>query len=95
MFYGTPHADPYDAKLTFAYAHFHTRTQLLRVLPRTTRPGKGNWVEHPSVQEVHATWLRIRCEQPAPMHADGEIQSAGVEELEYRVVPAWLPLLTP
>ncbi len=49
VFYGTPHADPYDGKLTFAYAHFRTRTQLLRVLPRTTRPGKGNWVEHPSV----------------------------------------------
>jgi diacylglycerol kinase family enzyme len=93
IFYGTPDADPFDGVLTFAFAHFTSRSQLLRVLPRTTLPGKGNWVQHPAVREVNATWLRIHCHRPAPTHADGEIQSAGLQHLEYKVIPGRLLLL--
>ena len=95
IFYVTPHADPFDGRLTFAFAYMPTRRQLLRVLPRTTRPGRGSWVEHPSVREVHTPWLKIRAEQPTPLHADGEILSPNVHDVEYRVVPDRLPIFMP
>jgi diacylglycerol kinase (ATP) len=95
IFYVTPHADPFDGRLTFAFAYMPTRRQLLRVLPRTTRPGRGSWVEHPSVREVHTPWLKIRAEQPTPLHADGEILSPNVHDVEYRVIPGRLPIFMP
>ncbi len=95
VFYGTPHADPFDGRLTVTYSAIRSRAELIRVLPRTTKQGAGSWVEHPLVHEFHATWLRVRSTRPTPMHADGEVQSTGMTELEYRVVPARLPVLVP
>jgi diacylglycerol kinase (ATP) len=95
IFYTTPHADPFDGKLTFVYGYMATRAQILRLLPRTMKPAAGSYVEHPSIHEVHATWLRVRSEQPTPAHADGEIISAAITELEYRICPARLPVLLP
>jgi len=93
LFYMTPHADPFDGKLTFVFGSIPTRMQILKILPRTTKPGSGSYVEHPSVNEHHTTWLRIRCETPTPLHADGEIQSEQVQTLEYSVIPNCLPVL--
>jgi diacylglycerol kinase (ATP) len=95
IFYTTPHADPFDGKLTFVYGYMATRGQILRLLPRTMKPAEGNYVEHPSIHEVHASWLRIRSDQPTPAHADGEIFSPAIHELEYRLCPARLPVLLP
>jgi len=92
LFYMTPHADPFDGKLTFVFGSIPTRMQILKILPRTTKPGAGSYVEHPSVNEHHTTWLRIRCETPTPLHADGEIQSVHVQTLEYSVLPNCLPV---
>ena len=49
IFYVTPHADPYDGLLTFVYGFMATRLQILRLLPRTMKPGPGNYVEHPAI----------------------------------------------
>lgn len=95
IFYVTPHADPYDGLLTFVYGFMPTRLQILRLLPRTMKPGPGNYVEHPDIHELHAHWLRIHTETPTPMHADGEIQSRAIQDLEYRVIPARLPVILP
>jgi YegS/Rv2252/BmrU family lipid kinase len=95
IFYTTPHADPYDARLTFVYGFMPTRLQILRLLPRTMKPAEGNYVEHPSIHEVHTTWLKVRSETPTPAHADGEIISPAIHELEYRICPARLPVLLP
>jgi diacylglycerol kinase (ATP) len=93
IFYTVPHADPFDAKLTFVYGYIGTRLEILRVLPRTMKPDVGNYVEHSAVHESHATWLKVRAESPTPMHADGEIVSGAVQELMYEVLPGKLPLL--
>jgi YegS/Rv2252/BmrU family lipid kinase len=93
LFYVTPHADPFDGLLTFVYGYMPTRLQILRLLPRTTKPGKGSYVEHPSIHEVNSPWLRIHTVQPTPMHADGEIQSQSIQDLEYRALPGMLPVL--
>ena len=93
LFYVTPHANPFDGLLTFVYGFMPTRLQILRLLPRTMKPGPGNYVEHPDIHEVNSPWLRVHSEKPTPSHADGEIQSEAIQDLEYRVIPARLPIL--
>lgn len=93
LFYVTPHADPFDGRLTFVYGYIPSRLGLLRTLPMILKPAAGNYVEHPAIHEVNSPWLRIHCDEPAPMHADGEIQSTEVHDLEYSVLPGRLPIL--
>lgn len=93
LFYMTPHADPFDGRLTFVYGSMRTRLQILRLLPRTMKPGAGSYVEHQDIYEVHTTRLKIRIQPSTPLHADGEIQSLSVNELEYRIHPGALTLL--
>ncbi len=95
LFYVTPHADAFDGNLTFVYGFLPTRLQILRVLPRLMKPGKGSYVEHPSIHEIHSPWLRVFSDQTTPMHADGEIQSEAVRQVEYCVFPACMPVLMP
>jgi diacylglycerol kinase family enzyme len=92
---GTPDADPFDGKLTFVYGSMSTRLQILRLLPRTMKPHAGSYIEHPNINQIHSTWLKIHTEQPTPLHADGEIQSDAVHDIEYRIVGNKLPVLLP
>ena len=94
IFYTVPHADPFDGKLTFVYGHIPTRLKILQVLPKTMKPGAGNYTEHPAVFEIETEWLNVHAKSPTPMHADGEIVSFGVQDLAYRVLPACLPILS-
>ena len=93
LFYMTPHADPFDGLLTFVYGYMPTRFEILRLLPRTMKRGKGSYIENPNIHEINTTWLRIRSKTPTPIHADGEIQSDAIQTVEYRVIPGCLPLL--
>lgn len=93
LFYVTPHADPFDGLLTFVYGYIAGRTQILRVLPRLMKPGKGNYTEHAAIHEIHSPWLRVHAESPTPMHADGEIQSAAIQDIEFRILPGQLPII--
>ncbi len=95
LFYMTPHANPADGKLTFVYAYMSGRLAILRMLPQTMKPGKGSYVEHPSVHEINTSWLHIRTEEPTPLHADGEIQSEIAQEIEYRILEGSLPVIVP
>jgi diacylglycerol kinase (ATP) len=93
LFFMTPHADPFDGLLTFVYGFLPTRRKILSILPRTTKPDQGSYVEHPSIHEISSPWLRVRSEQPTPAHADGEILSEAIKELEYSIYPQCLPIL--
>jgi len=95
LFYMAPHADMADGKLTFVYGYRSSRLQLLRLLPRTLRPAAGSYVEMKGISEVHATWLRVRIDPPAPAHADGEVFASEIRALEYRIWPARLRVLVP
>jgi diacylglycerol kinase (ATP) len=95
LFYMAPHADPFDGRLTFVYGYRSSRLQLLRLLPRTLRPGAGSYVEMKGISEVQATWLRVRIDPPAPAHADGEVFAPEIRALEYRIWPARLQVLVP
>ncbi len=95
LFYMTPHADPTDGKLTFVYGYMPTRLKILQLLPKTMKSGTGNYVEHPSIHEIHSSWLKIRSFQPTPAHADGEILSSAVFQIMYGILPKSLPILFP
>lgn len=93
LFYVTPHADPFDGRLTFVYGFVKTRLEMLRVLPMILKSGPGNYTEHPAIHEIHSTWLRVHSQTPTPLHADGEIQSSGIQDLEFKVSTKRLPIL--
>ncbi|MBE0408720.1 MAG: diacylglycerol kinase family lipid kinase [Anaerolineales bacterium] len=93
VFYVTPHANPCDGLLTFVFGFMPTRRQTLQLLPRTMKPGRGNYVEHPDIHEINTPWLKINSETPTPMHADGEIQSEAILDLDYTILPERLSVL--
>lgn len=93
IFYMTPHANPFDGLLTFVYGFIPTRRGIFSLLPRTMKPGAGSYVEHPEIHEVFSPWLRVRSKQSTPAHADGEVFSRAIQDLEYQVIPSCLPIL--
>lgn len=95
LFYMTPHADPFDGKLTFVHGYMATRLKILQLLPRTMKSGPGSYVEHPDIHEFHCTWLKIKTHTGTPVHADGEIQSSNETQFYYQVKPACLPVCLP
>ncbi|MGB9672685.1 MAG: diacylglycerol/lipid kinase family protein [Anaerolineales bacterium] len=95
LFYMTPHANPFDGLLTFVYGYIPTRLQILQILPKTMKKDQGSYVEHPSIHEVHSSWLKIHALQPTPLHADGEIQSKAIHDISYQIIPKCLPIIMP
>jgi diacylglycerol kinase (ATP) len=94
-FYMTPHADPFDGKLTFAFGYRATRLGLLRALPRAMKPGEGSYLEMEGMYEVHTTKLSIHLESASPAHTDGELFPGYLKDFEYRIYPARLKVLLP
>lgn len=94
-FYMTPHADPFDGKLTFAYGYRPTRLGLLQALPRAMKPGAGNYIEMDGMFEVHTTRLSIHLDRPSPAHTDGELFESPLQDFEYRIYPSRLKVLLP
>ena len=72
-FFMTPHADPFDGKLTLAFGYRGTRLGLFQALPRAFNEDKGSYVEMEGMREVHATRISIHLDQPSPAHTDGEL----------------------
>jgi len=93
VFYMAPHADPFDGLLNCVYGYIPSRLQILRVLPRTMKPGSGSYVEHPAIHEINVSWLKIHTDHPTPLHADGEIQFESTQDIEYHLLPSYLPVL--
>jgi len=93
-FYMTPHADLFDGKLTFTYGYIASRLRLLSLLPSTMKPGKGSYVEASGIHEQNATWIKIHVTRPTPAHVDGEIFTTSIQDLEYRIHPGRLNILT-
>jgi len=94
-FYMTPHADPFDGKLTFAFGYRKTRLGLFLALPRAMKPGEGSYVEMDGMQEVHTTGLSIHLDKPSPAHTDGELFSEFVQDFVYSIYPGRLKILLP
>jgi len=95
IFFMTPHADPFDGKLTFVHGYRSARLGLFRALPRTMKPGKGSFVEMEGMYELHCTRLKIHLDKPSPAHTDGELFDSWIADLEYKIFPATVPMLIP
>ena len=89
-FFMTPHADPFDGKLTLAYGYRSTRLGLFQALPRAFNEDKGSYVEMEGMYEVHATRLSIHLDKPSPAHTDGELFSQWIQDFEYEIFPGCL-----
>jgi diacylglycerol kinase (ATP) len=95
VFYMIPHADPFDAKLTFVYGFRSTRLAMLSTLPKAMKPDVGSYVEVEGIFEKQATWIKIHLEKPSPAHTDGELFTQAIQDLEYSIEPGRLKILLP
>jgi diacylglycerol kinase (ATP) len=94
-FFMTPHADPFDGKLTLAYGYRDTRLGLFQALPRAFNEDKGSYVEMDGMNEVHATHIFIHLTEPSPAHTDGELLPVWIQDFEYQILPKCLNMLMP
>ena len=94
-FFMTPHADPFDGKLTLAFGHRGTRMGLFMALPKAFNEGKGSYVELDGMRELHTTRVSIRLDHPSPAHTDGELFESWITDLEYKIFPSAVNLLVP
>ena len=95
IFFMSPHADPRDGKLTFAYGYRSTRLGLFQALPRAMKPGAGSFVEMDGMYEIHSTRLSIELDHPSPVHTDGELFPEYLRSLKYEIFPKRLQILLP
>lgn len=94
-FFMTPHADPYDGKLTVAFGYRATRLGLLAALPRAFKEGKGSYIELAGMHEINATHVRFHLDSPTPAHVDGTLFEGWITDFDYHVYPAAVPVLIP
>jgi diacylglycerol kinase (ATP) len=94
-FFMTPHADPFDGKLTLAFGYRGTRLGLFQALPRAFNEGKGSYVEMEGMREVQATRISIHLDTPSPAHTDGELLRERIQDFEYEIFPQRLNVLVP
>jgi diacylglycerol kinase (ATP) len=92
-FFMTPHADPFDGKLTLAFGYRGTRLGLFQALPRAFNEDKGSYVEMDGMQEVHATRISIHLDTPSPAHTDGELFAKWIQDFEYEILPGCLKII--
>jgi diacylglycerol kinase (ATP) len=92
-FFMTPHADPFDGKLTLAFGYRATRLGLFRALPRAFNEDKGSYVEMEGMREVHARRISIHLNKPSPAHTDGELLPTWIQDFEYEILPGCLTII--
>lgn len=94
-FFMTPHADPFDGKLTLAFGYRGTRMGLFMALPKAFNEGAGSYVELDGMRELNSTQVSIHLDRPSYAHTDGELFSSQVQKLEYEIFPGSLSILIP
>jgi diacylglycerol kinase (ATP) len=94
-FFMTPHANPFDGKLTLAFGYRATRLGLFQALPRAFNEEKGNYVEMEGMRELHTTRVSVHLDKPSPAHTDGELLPAWIQDFEYQVLPKCLNVIVP
>jgi len=94
-FFMTPHADPFDGKLTLTFGYRATRLGMLLALPHAFNEDKGSIIELEGMRELHTTRASIHLDQPSPAHTDGELFDEWLTDLEYKIFPSALNILVP
>jgi len=86
-FFMTPHADPFDGKLTLAFGYRATCLGMFVALPKAFNEDKGSYVEMEGMHEVQTRHISIHLDQPSPAHTDGELLPEWLQDFEYEVQP--------
>ncbi len=94
-FFMTPHADPFDGKLTLALGYRGTRLGLFGALPRAFKEGEGSYIEMDGMHEINCTRLTIHLDKPSPVHTDGELFDNWLTDLDYQIFPGEVQVLYP
>ena len=94
-FFMTPHADPFDGKLTFAFGYRATRRGLFLALPKAFNEGKGSYTELEGIREINTTHVSIHLETLSPAHTDGELLPQWIKDFEYQIQPKRLNIIVP
>lgn len=94
-FFMTPHADPFDGKLTLAFGYRATRMGLFTALPRAFNEGEKSYVYMDGMRELHSTRISIHLDHPSPAHTDGELFPEWIQDLEYSIQPGRFKILVP
>jgi diacylglycerol kinase (ATP) len=92
-FFMTPHADPFDGKLTLAFGYRATRLGLFDALPRAFKEGEGSYLELDGMRELHFKRLTVHLDKPSPAHTDGELFDTWLADLEYKIFPGAIQVL--
>ncbi|HEY5731762.1 MAG TPA: diacylglycerol kinase family protein [Anaerolineales bacterium] len=94
-FFMTPHADPFDGKLTLAFGYRATRLGLFQALPRAFNEDKGSYVEMDGMREIHSTRVSIHLDKLSYAHTDGELLPQQLQDFQYDIFPKRLNILVP
>jgi diacylglycerol kinase (ATP) len=94
-FFMTPHADPFDGKLSLAFGYRGTRRGLFMALPRAFNEGKGSYIEMEGMYEVQATQISIHLDKPSPAHTDGELLPQWLQDFEYKIQAKRINVMVP
>ena len=94
-FFMTPHADPFDGKLTFAFGYRATRSGLFLALPKAFNEDKGSYVELEGIREIHTAHVSIHLDTPSPAHTDGELLPQWITDFVYEIQPKRINILVP
>ena len=92
-FFMTPHANPFDGKLTISFGYRPTRMSMFSALPRAFNEEKNSIITVEGMREVHSKRILIHLEQPSPAHTDGELFPEWIQDLEYSIQPGRLKIL--
>ena len=94
-FFMTPHADPFDGRLTLAFGYRPTRRGIFSALPRALKEDEGSYVNLPGMHEVHCSDAQIHFDKPSPAHTDGVLFNRWLTDLDYKIYPRVVPVLMP
>lgn len=89
-FYVCPEAVMDDGQFDLCIVPKISRLAMLRFIPRFMR---GTHVNDRRVVMRRSDHVRIHCEEPMAVHADGEIFSSGSREIEIKMLPKALKVI--
>jgi YegS/Rv2252/BmrU family lipid kinase len=92
QFLMAPHAHIDDGLFDFTLAPEVPKLTVLSILARLFR---GTHIHHPQVTYKSTAKITITSTPPSPIHADGELLSAGADSIVYEILPQKITLLTP
>lgn len=88
-----PQGDPGDGVFDLCIAKNINKMEILKLIPRFMQ---GTQAGHPAIQVRQDTHVVVRAQDGRlPVHLDGEVLAADVQELKIEILPARLKVITP